>query len=410
MRQSFGGFTVARCSVVILIPLALSSFSIFQQFHSYYSINEAFSATAPNELLLNPSRQERSPWPGPTNTERTYEISQFIEKHPRIHVNIFSDSGFGAQMNMFFMKAICFENDVFNRTIIADGRWDRYRRPATNEDVLTGYFTPQFPVIRSVNDFNIIEEYLTDGDWDYHTKHWFSGTMNYTHDVHRVTEQKDDHIILGDVWDFRPICMFQIFGTTYSDSLYEKMVLKMCPSLQFNHRTKLEIEQIFEDNGYPNFGATKSVGFHIRRTDKVSTGEMKEYSGDDYVLRLIKAMESRNDTQEPIENCYVATDDHLSVAEIVSALARHRIPCRIYTMRPPKSDVREEDPIVFFSELSILIQSTYFIGSFESNIGTLVAVLRACDRDNPQQQRPVNASASHYANSYGISEEQWHLR
>ena len=58
--------------------------------------------------------------------------------------------------------------------------------------------------------------------------------------------------------------------------------------------------------------------------------------------------------------------------------------------------------LVFLMELSMLVEATYFVGTFNSNVGELAAVLRACPGSGHSAQ-------AHFAQSYGVDQEDWML-
>jgi len=66
-----------------------------------------------------------------------------------------------------------------------------------------------------------------------------------------------------------------------------------------------------------------------------------------------------------------------------------------------------EDTIEFLTELSIAIDSTYFIGTFNSNIGTLVTLLRSCKASS---SNPRLSGYYNYFRSYGDDTVKWTIR
>lgn len=58
----------------------------------------------------------------------------------------------------------------------------------------------------------------------------------------------------------------------------------MCPHMQFNAYALAEIAARQQDNGVL---VHPSVAFHIRRGDKVTSKESKEYNGEVYVKKLL---------------------------------------------------------------------------------------------------------------------------
>jgi hypothetical protein len=76
----------------------------------------------------------------------------------------------------------------------------------------------------------------------------------------------------------------------------------------------------------------------------------------------------------------------------------------VYT--PPLEEQQSRDSetngLVFMTELSVLMETSYFIGTFNSNVGGLTTVLRACPE---RHHDPTH----HYANSYGVDTEDWYF-
>ena len=68
--------------------------------------------------------------------------------------------------------------------------------------------------------------------------------------------------------------------------------------------------------------------------------------------------------------------------------------------------------IAFLSELSVLIDSSYFVGTMNSNVGSFVTLMRSCSAydegerlDDPKEMLTSN----HYFDSYGTDMDGWTL-
>merc|ERR1719362_210528 len=65
----------------------------------------------------------------------------------------------------------------------------------------------------------------------------------------------------------------------------------------------------------------------------------------------------------------------------------NNIGCKVHTMvKPNQNGSREGDRsdlevLQFLTEIHILSQATFFIGSFNSNVGALVSLLRSCGKE-----------------------------
>jgi len=191
---------------------------------------------------------------------------------------------------------------------------------------------------------------------------------------------------LGDVtrpWNVRVADSFRTFSS-YA-----------CPSLQFNSATKDAIRKVKERAGLSKkfiekFPSNyKSVAFHIRRGDKIL--EHEPYPADLYVKKLLDVI-GGGTNRKKISHCFLLTDDYAVVDELSTSLKKRNIPCRLETLAPkerkglhytypdyyPLMHHPYDDAIVYMAELSIAIDSSYFIGTFNSNLGTVLTLLRSC--------------------------------
>jgi hypothetical protein len=206
-----------------------------------------------------------------------------------------------------------------------------------------------------------------------------------------------------------------------------------------------------------------SVAFHIRRGDKLIR-ESRKYEAVEYVEKLVAV--TTDEERSRIRDCFVATDDDdpsLSVVdELQAQLTVASISCTVSTLTstsattPPTSNATAAVPsntrqqqrrrqggdefILFLAQLDILIHSTYFIGTFNSNVGKLVTLYRGCsshvttpsnnddgsgngsnssssgvngDWTDPRtnfNDDQVSTKLNHYYLSYGVDAEDWYLR
>ena len=173
----------------------------------------------------------------------------------------------------------------------------------------------------------------------------------------------------------------------------------------------------------------RSVSFHIRRTDKL-WGESDFYPARKYVQELIHQVTNKEKEEDEggggggeskllwlwnIEICFLATDDPTAHVELQQALTEYRIPCRlVYT--PPDAyhgnnanltdRFSVEAGLLFMTELSVLLETTYLIGTFGSNVGALAAVLRSCP-NNVNTRRDPHLT---YGGTYGVDRPHWYFR
>ena len=174
-----------------------------------------------------------------------------------------------------------------------------------------------------------------------------------------------------------------------------------------------EIHKLYEERGIPGkwkYEHNDSVAFHVRRSDKVATGESKKYKADDYVQKMIEAVGEKN-----ITNCFVASDDYAAVEEIKDALLERNASCNVSTLADTRRrgtseyhqmEISYEDTLVFLAEISILINSTYFIGTMNSNIGSFVTLMRSCPAYNKGENL---ANSTTMFRSYGVDQDEWVL-
>lgn len=198
--------------------------------------------------------------------------------------------------------------------------------------------------------------------------------------------------------------------------LYKALVDAMCPNLQFNDITWQAIQTRrnlydFPVNFYGNpQNGEYTVGFHVRRTDKLKH-ESKLYPASDYVKKLLQSL-PLNVPQSSITQCFLATDDYAVVQEMQQALDKWGLRCQLhYTptsafikdMHPgsPKQRFKAKATEIFLTEVSMLMEATFFVGTFNSNVGGLVAVLRACPIRQAYKQAGHDGS-DHFARSYGV--------
>jgi hypothetical protein len=93
-----------------------------------------------------------------------------LEIVPQAFAYLLACSGLGSQLMNFFAKAIYFE-EAQNRSMIAIESTYRYRRNAS-VGVLTGFFTPQFPVIDTGKQYPSIQQHIP----DLNITQWISAT------------------------------------------------------------------------------------------------------------------------------------------------------------------------------------------------------------------------------------------
>ncbi|CAB9509754.1 expressed unknown protein [Seminavis robusta] len=310
-----------------------------------------------------------------------------IDSHEMTTLTLVRGSGLCSQlMNVMGQKIYYTEHD---RGFIVDDNEYGY---SWNETVgmIKGFFTPKFPV-------------LAKGEWKEVFQRHF-GVPDYAKVFQLGTRrplQKGKVEIMSSLFQGYRNAFEQEYGTN-GDTLYNRFVQEACSSFQLNPRAKAEIEYLIQRNGIPNLREGTSVAFHVRR----GADQKKEhtiYPGKNYVEKLLKVAPNKN-----IDSCFVSSDDFSAVYEVNAALEHYGVNCTVYHLTRAEASGLENDlayenfenALEFFADLYLMTDATYFVGTFDSNVATVVSLWRACKYKD----------APHYANSYGIDKEDWYYR
>ena len=157
------------------------------------------------------------------------------------------------------------------------------------------------------------------------------------------------------------------------------------------------------------------LAFHIRRGDKVAgpRKESRAYSAGEYIERFFNQSSIALGEQSDFGDCFLATDDYSVVTELNDAIRKYKIPCKkLWTLTPPgyKSTWQDRDEILgFLAQVHVLVRATYFVGSFTSNVGGLVALLRGCHLHTSVDRGSEKDHYHHYFHSYGVDWDDWGL-
>lgn len=295
--------------------------------------------------------------------------------------------------------------------------YEGYHRP-DGEPVLTGYFAPDLAVMNYQAEMPLVTPLLPPS-FDLAAY----DTLDYKQrrkSVHKelVQNHAADLVVVGLMMfhsDARRWIKTDLGGY---DKLYETLVPRMCKHLQFNQAVQADINSLRRAQ-YPDLPPdlrhVPSVAFHVRRTDKI-LGESKLYTSDRYVRQMVQVMALQNLQPSHLKVCFLATDDDSVHTEMEQALQEAGFTCRLFYTQPANYNDNDADSsgsagavavryqseagLVFLTEVSILVEATYFVGTFGSNVGALTAVLRGC---------PGRYNANHdFANSYGV-DRGWFL-
>lgn len=322
-------------------------------------------------------------------------------------------SGMGSQL-VSMLGVQLYLDQIDHRDIIIDEScYNSYRSNDQTTGLLSTYFTPTMKVIENSEDqAKVLEEYGV-GKYSIQDCKVNETSPNSMVDIFLRGSAVSKPLLFADVWSHDS---FFVKGFNYvyqnrfpnRDYVYRTLSSYGCPSLQFNSETKAAIKLIKEKAGLSERfiienddpSDSLSVTFHIRRGDKAI--EVEPVNAEKYVLKLLDVADS---DISKITHCFVATDDHTAVEELLFSLQQHQIPCHLETLAPDDrkgtSFVQQHyQTLEFMAELSIAIESTYFIGTFSSNIGKLVAILRSC-----KSSSNLESGDDNYFRSYSVDKD-----
>ncbi|CAB9518669.1 expressed unknown protein [Seminavis robusta] len=331
-----------------------------------------------------------------TTTPPQVNYVDYILGNKMTNVCLVQGSGLCSQIMNIMGQKILFGDK--GRGFIVDDTHYNYRWKDGKTGVLHGFFTPQFPVLR-------------EGEWDsiirprFHTPPMGQvvGAVGMTGDYRDREQQMEVQWCPGEGYrGFFP----PIYGTE-GEEVYNRFAKETCDNFQFNDQAKQEIKAVMDENNIPDIRHTKSVAFHVRRGDKL-IGESAAYPGSDYVDKLLEVAK-RDKTR--IDDCFITSDDYAAIDEIKQSLKEKKVRCKIHTVTKDTehgSDFRRErngpadyeSTIEFLTEVSLMSDATYFIGTFNSNVGSVASLMRKCHYPD----------APHYSNSYGVDRDVWYYR
>jgi hypothetical protein len=301
-------------------------------------------------------------------------------------------SGWGSQL--LHILAHCMT--AHGRTLWVDDSAYFYHWNAST-GMLKGYFTPQFATISSTTQSSLPVGYHHQKKTRYSSNaDWLAANNTAT-----LVIQADNKFFRHNFKHIHPNL----------DSLYTQMADLACIHFKFNTRAQNVLNAYQSLHNIPfvnNLHIGHSVAFHVRRGDKLKR-ESPSFQGSQYVQHYADVLFHMNIPKNTTKFCFVASDDFRALAEIQSALASLNFNCTLYSL-VSKNQLGEIGPfhggtsrtskhtiVKFFTEISILTQTSIFIGTFNSNVGRSVALLRKCTRPH----------SPHYALSYGIDTPHW---
>lgn len=152
---------------------------------------------------------------------------------------------------------------------------------------------------------------------------------------------------------------------------------------KFYNYNALTQNNISEKKQYINI-PDNYISVHIRRGDKIVTGEMEDINLNIYVDAIRKYRYISN-------NIYIATDDVTVISYISKKLSDTDI--KIYYNKENKlkgfdektynlksDSVRRDEVLNMLFDMDMMINSSFFIGTFSSNVGCVVAMYLGLDK------------------------------
>lgn len=147
-----------------------------------------------------------------------------------------------------------------------------------------------------------------------------------------------------------------------------------------NKKTQVSIHEKKSQLGLPD----KYIGIHIRRGDKITSQEMQEIHLDKYVNTILRY-------KDISANVYVATDDVSIIQDIKKKLENQGI-CIYYNSLNKSQGFNESDfnhadkqtryqeTINVLLDMEVLIQCSFFIGTYTSNLSRVVPFFLGLDK------------------------------
>ena len=152
---------------------------------------------------------------------------------------------------------------------------------------------------------------------------------------------------------------------------------------KFYNYNALTQNNISEKKQYINI-PDNYISVHIRRGDKIVTGEMEDINLNIYLDAIRKYSFISN-------NIYIATDDVTVISYISKKLSD--IDIKIYYNKENKlkgfdektynlksDSVRRDEVLNMLFDMDMMINSSFFIGTFSSNVGCVVAMYLGLDK------------------------------
>jgi hypothetical protein len=307
--------------------------------------------------------------------------------------------GLGAQIGILLTLRKLFEDTQGRLFVLDQSKSTTYRYNET-VGLFSGFFQTDFPVLDGPDELGLVKEQLLEVANITLGRIPHADRKTSTSQVQVVKLQFSEY---GWQWEhsmdklwlgLRHACPSKPCPV----EVFEERSQLICKSITMRPQVQAKAEQMLANVNIPPLGTHNTIGFHIRRGDKLIR-EARAYKGEEYVTRLLKkAPQAVN-----ASHCFLATDDMSVRQELKAALLNYNISCQLHSfagMRKGTSRSDVDDTFYFFAELHALSITHYFVGTFSSAIGRLVSLWRGC-------ASIPGAAASNYYHSYGADTDHW---
>ena len=373
----------------------------------------------------------QQPFPFQSNHDALHVCTKILLSGQKIFIfQRNSRSGFGSVMLSFFAFSKFFM-ETQNRTFIFDDSFAKSYRMSKSLG-LSGFFDFQFPVLNTPDEYSRIFKELSNYGLQHLTdpRLWQETMWNDTlpqamnYPILRIREHSDPRFFLRKRREI--LQHYNALKNADDFSFFGGISSMMCQTMKLNKAVLSYKDKRLSLNGIPDFRHSTShdipghlgptVAFHVRRGDKVygRHRESKAFSEDQYVNAFL-GIAGVSELVSAIKHCYVATDEFTVVNNLKFSLKKMDINCELhYLVTPDRQGLNisnrrdEEDTKDFITEIHMLAHATYFIGTFNSNVGRFVAPYRGCTWKSKDMGGNENRY-HHYHHSYDIFRSDWYI-
>jgi len=393
----------------------------------------ALEAPSDNASVIQASRMKPV-------TAGVVEVVNDIE-NVNVAIHVMGGSGLCSQLMMLLVSQLYYEKACHRNFMVDESFFGGYRR-SSSEGVLTGFFTPQVPVLDEVKDRSIFaKKWLPvsaqrDPFWALPLEGGFRKIATSSPNSIKDAVGSETPLVISGVFShqghfrsgWKKLCKMQKTDDMLQTRvdwhyLYYSLIPYACNNFQFNNHTQNEIKaHLLEHNISTSPSNQKMVAFHIRRSDKVRTRESLKYTAKTYVEKWINSLGEMGDTTaQSFTHCFIASDEFAAVEEFRAVLDDQQIPCHVLTLTPTarrgtsvatQAKLGYAESLTFLAEMSVLVEAEYFVGTMGSNVGAFVTLMRSCPaffRGEKFKDYKEELTKNHYYNSFGVDTD-WYIR